>query len=123
MQNEVTTYVNKFLANTGFYTLTATLYILNDMQNYNIVIIMFNLIFQIVISIFILISILLIYSLLMIGVESRTLESGIMRMVGVSKRGLLLMILLQSVMFVIPAIVFGLGLSIPALYFCYKFAF
>jgi ABC-type antimicrobial peptide transport system permease subunit len=44
--------------------------------------------------IFIIISILLIYSLLLIRLETKTLEIGIMRMVGVSKSGLVLMIFL-----------------------------
>lgn len=54
----------------------------------------FSLTFRIVITIFIIISILLIYSLLMIGIDAKTLEIGIMRMVGISKKGLILMIFL-----------------------------
>lgn len=40
------------------------------------------------------IAILLIYSLLLIRLESKTFEIGIMRMVGMSKSGLVLMIFL-----------------------------
>lgn len=97
--------------------------LLSEMETYNLAILMFNLVFRIVITIFILISTLLVYSLLMIGVEGKTHESGIMRMVGVSKVGLTLMIFLQSLMFVIPAILLGFALSIPGLALCYIYVF
>lgn len=97
--------------------------LLSEMETYNVAILLFNLIFRVVISIFILISILLIYSLLMIGVESKTHETGIMRMIGVSKVGLVLMIFLQSIIFVVPAIILGFGLSVPGLALCYIYVF
>lgn len=83
----------------------------------------FNLIFVIVEMIFILISILLIYSLLLIRLETKTMEIGMMRMVGLSKSGIVLMIFLQCCMFVLPALVFGFILSFPALAACYSFTF
>jgi ABC-type antimicrobial peptide transport system permease subunit len=99
------------------------MFILNEMKKYNIAILLFSLIFDIVLMIFIVISVLLIYSLLMIGVETKTFETGIMRMVGVSKRGLILMIVLQSAMFVLPAITLGIILCFPALAACYSLVF
>lgn len=62
------------------------------MKKYDMAILLFGLIFDMVLLIFIFISVFLIYSLLMIGVETKTMETGIMRMVGVSKRGLMLMV-------------------------------
>ena len=64
------------------------------MEKTNFSILLFNLVFRIVITIFIIISILLVYSLLMIGIDGKTLETGILRMVGISKIGLTLMIFL-----------------------------
>jgi ABC-type antimicrobial peptide transport system permease subunit len=93
------------------------------MQVYNMSILLFNLIFKIVIMIFIVISVLLIYSLLMIGVETKTLETGIMRILGVGKRGLIQMIFVQSLMFVVPAIITGFILSPPILALCFTFIF
>ena len=52
-----------------------------------------GLIFDIIILLFIVLSILLIYSLLMISVETKTFEFGVMRMVGLSKSGLVYMII------------------------------
>jgi ABC-type antimicrobial peptide transport system permease subunit len=70
------------------------MFVLQMMQEFSIGILFFHLIFNIVELIFILISILLIYSLLLIRLETKTLEIGIMRMVGTSKSGLVLMIFL-----------------------------
>ena len=65
----------------------------------------------------------LIYSLLMIGIETKTMETGIMRMVGVSKRGLVQMIFVQSFMFVTPALILAVGACFPLLAICFTFIF
>jgi len=44
-----------------------------------------GLIFNIVVILFIVISVLLIYSLLMISVETKSFENGVLRLVGLSK--------------------------------------
>lgn len=49
---------------------------------------------DIIILLFVVLSILLVYSLLMISVETKTFEFGVMRMVGLSKGGLINMIAL-----------------------------
>lgn len=95
------------------------MYIVQDMLIFNIALIFFNLIFDIVLLIFIVISILLIYSLLLIGVETKTQETGIMRMVGISNRGIVIMIFFQGIMFVIPAIVVAFALCFPMIGLCY----
>jgi len=82
-----------------------------------------SLIFDIIILLFAIISILLIYSLLMISVESKSFEIGVMRMMGLSKSGLILMIVIQSVAFVLPAIIIGISLTFPALKFLYTYLF
>ena len=52
-----------------------------------------GLIFDILLIMFIVVAVLLIYSLLMISVETKTHEIGIMRLVGLSKGGFVGMIL------------------------------
>ena len=52
-----------------------------------------GLIFDIVLVMFIIVAVLLIYSLLMISVETKTHEIGIMRLVGLTKFGFIGMIL------------------------------
>ena len=80
-----------------------------------------GLLFGVIIILFVVISVLLIYSLLLISVESKTFETGVLRMVGMSKANCISMILIQSMTFVIPSIVFGYVVSIPVLMQIYAF--
>jgi ABC-type antimicrobial peptide transport system permease subunit len=66
--------------------------VLDEMKDLSTGVLFLGLIFDIIILLFVIISILLIYSLLMISVESKAHEIGVMRMVGLSKSGLILMI-------------------------------
>jgi ABC-type antimicrobial peptide transport system permease subunit len=84
---------------------------------------MIGLVFGIVVVLFIVISILLIYSLLMISVETKTFETGVMRMLGLSKINCISMILIQSCMFVLPSIICAYIASIPLLAMAYGFMF
>lgn len=68
--------------------------VLEEMELFSTAILFLGLIFDIIILLFVFLSVLLIYSLLMISVESKTFEFGVMRMVGLSKSGLIYMILL-----------------------------
>lgn len=89
--------------------------VLTDIRQYSFSVLFLGLIFDLIILLFMIISILLIYSLLMINVETKSFEIGVMRMVGLNKKGLIIMILIQSFLFVIPALFFGFLLSVPAL--------
>merc|ERR1712086_902773 len=89
--------------------------VLGQMQRFSNAILILGLIFDIIILLFIILSVLLIYSLLMISVETKTFEFGVMRMVGSSKGGLVAMIVLQAFMFVLPSVVLGFVLSVPSL--------
>ena len=59
----------------------------------------------------------------MISVETKTFEFGVMRMVGLSKGGIVNMVLIQSVMFVLPSLLFGFIMSIPSINGIYKSLF
>lgn len=75
-----------------------------------------GLLFSIIIVLFVVVSVLLIYSLLMISVETKTFETGVLRLLGLTKYDCIQMILIQSFFYVIPAIILGYIGSIPALY-------
>jgi ABC-type lipoprotein release transport system permease subunit len=62
------------------------------MQIFNYSTLLLGLIFNVILLVFVVISILLIYSLLMIGVETKTSETGILRMLGTNKAGLITMV-------------------------------
>ncbi len=53
-----------------------------------------TIIFDLVVILLVVISVLLIYSLLVINVETKAFEIGVQRMVGMTKLGLIVMVLL-----------------------------
>jgi ABC-type antimicrobial peptide transport system permease subunit len=71
----------------------------------------------------VIVAILLIYSLLMISVETKTLEIGILRILGLKKIGLVGMILTQASIFVLPAVVCGFIMAYPVIYLLYSTLF
>ena len=77
--------MNDFLVSVGFFPIVTQMFVLEEMQVYSDAILFFNLVFNIIELIFIVISIFLIYSLLLVRIETKTLEIGIMRMVGLGK--------------------------------------
>ena len=62
------------------------------MEIYSAAILIIGLIFDIMLIMFIMISVLLIYSLLMITIETKAFDIGVMRMVGLTSKGFIAMI-------------------------------
>ena len=60
---------------------------LRSMQVYSYAVLFIGLIFDILLLIFVVVSCLLIYSLLLISVETKTFEIGVMRLIGLTKLG------------------------------------
>lgn len=104
----------------GFFPISMDMGLLDQMQLYSLAILFMGLIFDIIELLFVILSVLLIYSLLMIMVESKSFEFGVMRMVGLSKSGIVSMILLQSFMFVLPSVVLGFVVTFPTLIILYS---
>ena len=63
------------------------------MKNYSYSVMFIGLIFNILLLIFIVVACLLIYSLLLISVETKTFEFGVMRLIGLTKAGFIGLIL------------------------------
>ena len=82
-----------------------------------------GLVFKILLLIFIVVSVLLIYSLLLISVETKTFEIGVMRLIGLSQAGFVALVLTESMCFVFPSIVIGYICSMPILSYIYSFVF
>lgn len=74
-----------------------------------------GLIFDIVTILFVSLSVLLIYSLLMISVESKSFEFGVLRMTGLSMSGIVTLVLTQAFMFVLPSVIIGFAVAIQNL--------
>ena len=76
---------------------------------------------NLVVIMLVIISVLLIYSLLLISIEAKTFEFGVMRMTGLSSCGLITLISIQATIFVLPAIFCAFVSSVPLLYTVYHF--
>jgi len=90
-------------------------FILQDFKLAHLSVTFLQLIFNLVMLLLFSLSVLLIYSLLMLSVESKSFEFGVMRMVGLSKNNIILLVILQSFMFVIPSIISGFVVSLTVL--------
>ena len=97
--------------------------LLKAMKENDIALLFISLIFSILIIIFIIIAVMLIYSLLLISVETKTFETGVMRMVGLSKLGFVVMILTQAGFFVLPSVMAGFIFASPCIWMTYSFLF
>ena len=63
------------------------------MHTYSYAVMFIGLIFDVLLLIFVIVSCLLIYSLLLISVETKTFEIGVMRLIGLTKAGFIGLIL------------------------------
>ena len=91
----------------GYFPINVEAFILQDFKLAHLSVTFLQLIFNLVMLLLFSISVLLIYSLLMLSVEGKSFEFGVMRMVGLSKHHVITLVILQSFMFVIPSIIAG----------------
>ena len=89
---------------------------LDKIETLELGILIVNLIFNIVKVVLIIISVLIIFSLLLSSVESKSFELAVVRMVGFEKEGVIALIVCQSFLYVIPAIICAFASSTIILY-------
>lgn len=92
IQFKITKYLGTVIEKLGYESVDVNSPLLREMNSLATNIVTFNFLFDMVLAIFVSISTLLIHSLIMIKVETKTFEIGIMRMVGVDKNDLVIMI-------------------------------
>lgn len=97
--------------------------LLKAMELNEVAILFIGLIFGILLIMFIIVAVLLIYSLLLISVETKTFDIGVMRMVGLSKIGFVTMIFTQAGFFVLPAVIAGFLFAFPCIWMTYSYLF
>jgi len=114
-------YINKFVERIGFYSVSVDLKLLLEISKISRNIILLTLLFDFVLLMFMVISVLLIHSLIMIRIETRTLETAVARMTGLNKFDLIKMMVISCSFFVIPAVILAFTLSFPCLGFIYSF--
>ena len=120
MRSSIFDYVNELTQKVGFYPLQSKTELLESMALYNFGLLFIGLVFDIVLILFVIISVLLIYSLLMITTETKTFDTGVMRLLGLTSYGFVAMIMTQGVMFVVPSIIAAYVSSFPTLLLIYS---
>ena len=111
--------MNEIIAALGDYPVIAQNNLLLEMSYFSAGILFLGLVFNILLIMFVMIAVLLIYSLLMITTETKTFDTGVMRLLGLSSSGFVSMILIQATCFVLPAITLAYICSFPSLYFIF----
>ena len=71
----------------GFYNTRSHPVLLQQLAMYNLAVMFIGLIFDVLLIIFVIVATLLVFSLLLISVESKTFENGVLRLVGLNKLG------------------------------------
>ncbi len=99
----------------GFFAVELDLPILKSLFTLRFVSLFFGLIINMIIFILLLLSIILIYSLLLVTVETKSFDLGIVRILGLNKVGIVAMIITQCLSYLIPALLLGLGASMLVL--------
>ena len=115
IRGKISKYLEEVEEALGFYPVNVGSELLYDLGNYSRMVLFIGLIFDLVIILLVIISVLLIYSLLLINIETRTFETGVQRMIGLSKKGIVLLVMVQSFLFVLPSVAFGFMASVPSL--------
>jgi len=70
---------------------------------------------SLILAILFILGTILIYNILLVSVETKTFEFGVIRMIGLSKTGIAQLIFVQALSFAVPAIILGLIASVPLL--------
>jgi len=99
----------------GIYPFMMDLPVLEELFPLRFSAMFLGVILNMILFILFLLSVILLYSLLLVSVETKTFDLGVVRVLGLNKIGVIIMILLQSLSYVIPGIIIGLILSLPAL--------
>jgi ABC-type antimicrobial peptide transport system permease subunit len=92
MRKAITTRLQKLEAILGHYPVQVTSSILDRLQTLEMGILIIQLIFNLIKAVLVLISVIIIYTLLMHSIDSKNFELAVIRMVGLQKSGVILLI-------------------------------
>uniref|UniRef100_A0A7S3DHJ4 ABC3 transporter permease C-terminal domain-containing protein n=1 Tax=Palpitomonas bilix TaxID=652834 RepID=A0A7S3DHJ4_9EUKA len=111
IQKRVVDFASKVLYSIGFPDIDTELNLLSEMSSLRFFNLFLGLILALILSIMAALVAILIYSLLMISVETRTFEMGVQRMLGMERKELFQLILIQGMVYAIPGWALGLAMA------------
>jgi ABC-type antimicrobial peptide transport system permease subunit len=104
----VVQWASQILYRIGYNVVSTNLTILSQLSSSSIISLFLGLILSIIIYMLLFLSIILIYSLMMIIVDTKTFEMGVLRMIGITRYGLVLLLLFQAFSYSVPSWAIGL---------------
>lgn len=111
LQKEVVTTMSASLFRSGFDSVSTSMPVIDAMEPLKMFSLFLGLIMSIILTILCVLALMLIYSLMMISVETRTFELAVHRMAGLGRLGVVNLLLTQALSYAIPAWVVGLILA------------
>ncbi|KAH3743486.1 DUF214 family protein [Pelomyxa schiedti] len=108
VQSRVIKFASEVAYRAGFNNIDVSLPVLDSIINFSFVTLFLGLLINISIVILLFLSVILIYSLLMINVETRTFEMGVMRTLGTSKLGVIGLMITQAMAYALPSWILGM---------------
>ena len=93
IKDDIIGYLYPIMNGLGLYDLGTNLALLESMEIFSYAVMFIGLIINVLLLIFTVVSCLLIYSLLLISVENKTFDIGVMRLIGLTKYGFIGLVL------------------------------
>eukprot|EP00708_Paratrimastix_pyriformis_P002012 GAFH01000750.1.p1 GENE.GAFH01000750.1~~GAFH01000750.1.p1 ORF type:complete len:1070 (+),score=469.34 GAFH01000750.1:43-3252(+) len=121
LQDTVVEWSSSLLYRLGFNQVSVSMPVLRGMQSMSMFSMFLSLVLSIIITILVALSVLLIYSLLMISVDTRTFELGVLRMIGMRRTSVVGLLLTQSLAYSVPSWALGLIIAQLANVFLMRF--
>eukprot|EP01130_Rhizamoeba_saxonica_P014410 TRINITY_DN6293_c0_g1_i1.p1 TRINITY_DN6293_c0_g1~~TRINITY_DN6293_c0_g1_i1.p1 ORF type:complete len:1033 (-),score=164.52 TRINITY_DN6293_c0_g1_i1:42-3140(-) len=107
-QKNVIDVTDKIIYALGYSSVETTLPVLDKLEDFQFFSLFLGLVLNLIIFILLFLSVLLIYSLLMINVETKTFELGVLRMIGAKKKAIIMLVLVQALSYSLPSWIFGI---------------
>ena len=117
IQNKFSYFSSSLMYYLGFTQLLISTPIESEFYKLRFGALFFELILNVILLTLIILSILLLYSLLIISVETRGFEVGVLRMIGMTRKQLIKLLINQSLLFSIPSLIFAIILSQIIIYY------
>lgn len=115
LQLKVTGFASQVVNDLGVYPIEVDWLVLNELYSLRFATMFLAIVLNIIIVVLFTLSVMLLYNLLLVSIETKTYELGVLRVLGLNKLGIISLIITQSLSYVFPAVIAGFAASFPIL--------
>ncbi|EGR31920.1 hypothetical protein IMG5_099480 [Ichthyophthirius multifiliis] len=112
IQYKVTSVSSNLVKDLGIYPIKIDMPILKELSYQSQASMFLGIILNLIVFVLFMLSVMLLYNLLLVSIETKNFEFGVLRVLGLNKFGVVCLIIFQSLFYVIPAVISGLLISI-----------